>query len=340
MGEKGSVCVTGAGGFVASWLVKLLLSKGYMVHGTVRDPGDEKNSHLKRLEKAQENLILFKANLLDYNSLCAAIVGCSGVFHVASPVPSSLSDNPETELLEAAVKGTLNVLKVCSETGVERVVVVSSTTAVVNNPNWPPNRPMDEDCWSDIVYCRETTLTFQNVQPTNDHLGPESIFTNQVQWYNWYCIAKTTSEREALKYAENSGLDVVTVCASRVLGPLLQLTVNASSQLFSELFKDNRVWVIVDVQDVAEALLLVYEKKEASGRYICASHLVRVESVVEMLKTKYPYYNYPKNYIEAVQEVKLSSEKLKKLGWECRSLQDTIVDSVECYQEAGILNKD
>jgi uncharacterized protein YbjT (DUF2867 family) len=35
-----SVCVTGAGGFVASWLVKLLLSKGhYAVRGTVRNPG-------------------------------------------------------------------------------------------------------------------------------------------------------------------------------------------------------------------------------------------------------------------------------------------------------------
>lgn len=39
-GEKGRVvCVTGAGGYVASWVVKLLLSKGYIVHGTVRDPG-------------------------------------------------------------------------------------------------------------------------------------------------------------------------------------------------------------------------------------------------------------------------------------------------------------
>ena len=35
-----SVCVTGAGGFIASWLVKLLLSRGqYTVRGTVRDPG-------------------------------------------------------------------------------------------------------------------------------------------------------------------------------------------------------------------------------------------------------------------------------------------------------------
>jgi len=35
-----SVCVTGAGGFIASWLVKVLLSRGYYsVRGTVRDPG-------------------------------------------------------------------------------------------------------------------------------------------------------------------------------------------------------------------------------------------------------------------------------------------------------------
>jgi hypothetical protein len=34
-----SVCVTGAGGFIASWLVKLILSKGnYAVRGTVHDP--------------------------------------------------------------------------------------------------------------------------------------------------------------------------------------------------------------------------------------------------------------------------------------------------------------
>jgi hypothetical protein len=37
-GERETVCVTGAGGYIASWLVKLLLSRGYAVHATVRDP--------------------------------------------------------------------------------------------------------------------------------------------------------------------------------------------------------------------------------------------------------------------------------------------------------------
>jgi hypothetical protein len=42
------VCVTGAGGFIASWLVKRLLEKGYAVRGTVRNPGksEEASIHL------------------------------------------------------------------------------------------------------------------------------------------------------------------------------------------------------------------------------------------------------------------------------------------------------
>jgi nucleoside-diphosphate-sugar epimerase len=31
-----TVCVTGAGGFIASWLVKMLLKRGYTVRGAVR----------------------------------------------------------------------------------------------------------------------------------------------------------------------------------------------------------------------------------------------------------------------------------------------------------------
>ena len=41
---KGKVCVTGASGFLASWLVKRLLLSGYHVTGTVRDPGFSSSS--------------------------------------------------------------------------------------------------------------------------------------------------------------------------------------------------------------------------------------------------------------------------------------------------------
>lgn len=57
---------------------------------------------------------------------------------------------------------------------------------------------------------------------------------------------------------------------------------------------ENRLRKVVDVRDVANALLLAYEKPESEGRYICASHMIKVRDLVEKLKSIYPYYNYPK----------------------------------------------
>ncbi|KAK7255172.1 hypothetical protein RIF29_28576 [Crotalaria pallida] len=315
--EAKKVCVTGAGGFVASWLVKLLLSKGYIVHGTVRQPGNQKYDHLLKLERASENLTLFKADLLSYESLCSAIVGCSAVFHVASPVPSTTVPNPEVEVIEPAVKGTQNVLEACREAKVERVVFVSSIAAIFMNPNLPTDKVIDESCWSDKEYCRKTQ--------------------------NWYCFSKTEAEEQALDFAKRTALDVVTICPSYVLGPILQsTTVNASSLVLLKILKgceslENKHRWIVDVRDVADAILLAYEKLEAEGRYLCTSHPIMTKDLVEKLKSIYPNYNYPTTFVEVDDFTRLSSEKLQKLGWRYRPLEETLIDSVESYKEAGIL---
>ncbi|KAJ4702348.1 Cinnamoyl-CoA reductase [Melia azedarach] len=260
-----------AGGYPASWVIKLLLSRNYVVHGTVRELSDEKNAHLYELEKASENLKLFKSDLLDYNSLYSAIAGCDGVFHVASPVPSTTVPNPEVELIEPAVK----------------------------------------------EYCRTTN--------------------------KWYCLSKTEAESEALEFAKRTGLDVVTVCPTLVLGPLLQSKMNASSLVLIKLLREgyesleNKLRLIVDVRDVAEALLLAYEKPEAEGRYICAAHMIKAHELVDKLKSKYPSYNYPKSFTEVAEEQMLSSEKLQKLGWSYGPLDETLIDS-ESYKKAELLD--
>lgn len=51
--------------------------------------------------------------------------------------------------------------------------------------------------------------------------------------------------------------------------------------------------MIVDVRDVARALLLTYEKPEAEGRYICAAQMTNAKDVVDLLKSIHPNYNYP-----------------------------------------------
>ncbi|EEE69966.1 hypothetical protein OsJ_29856 [Oryza sativa Japonica Group] len=148
------VCVTGAGGFIGSWLVNLLLSCGYFFHGTVRNPDDPKNAFLKQLENATENLQLFKADVLDGGSLTAAFAGCEGVFHPATP----------KEMMAPAVKGTRNMLEACSAAGVQKLVVVSSIAAVFFNPSWPHDRPKDETSWSDKKLCMETELLINLIE--------------------------------------------------------------------------------------------------------------------------------------------------------------------------------
>ena len=56
---------------------------------------------------------------------------------------------------------------------------------------------------------------------------------------------------------------------------------------------ENKLRMIVDVRDVAEALLLAYEKPEAEGRYICTAHAIKAKDMVDKLRSIYPHYNYP-----------------------------------------------
>eukprot|EP01084_Bolivina_argentea_P091688 165016_1 len=82
------VCVTGASGFIGSHCVRLLLSKGYTVHGTIRgDPDSEQYQWLHTLSSTG-TLKLFKADLLNENSFDLAVKDCDFVFHIASPLDS------------------------------------------------------------------------------------------------------------------------------------------------------------------------------------------------------------------------------------------------------------
>jgi nucleoside-diphosphate-sugar epimerase len=60
--------------------------------------GDPKNAQLKQLDGAVDRLRLFKDDVLDRAALAAAVEGCEGVFHVASPVPTDKIVDPEVSI--------------------------------------------------------------------------------------------------------------------------------------------------------------------------------------------------------------------------------------------------
>ncbi|KAM0048116.1 putative cinnamyl-alcohol dehydrogenase [Helianthus debilis subsp. tardiflorus] len=159
-GEGKVVCLTGASGYIASWLVKLLLDQGYTVHATVRSLDDpKKTEHLLTLDGAKERLSLFEANLSVEGSFDSAFNGCVCVFHTASPVTFASLDDPQVmELLDPAVKGTLNVLKSAAKVqSLKRVVFTSSLAAVIYGYK-PPSGVVDETWFSDPVFCEQTKV--------------------------------------------------------------------------------------------------------------------------------------------------------------------------------------
>ncbi|BAF23823.1 cinnamoyl-CoA reductase 1 [Oryza sativa Japonica Group] len=316
-GNGQTVCVTGAAGYIASWLVKLLLEKGYTVKGTVRNPDDPKNAHLKALDGAGERLVLCKADLLDYDAICRAVAGCHGVFHTASPV----TDDPE-QMVEPAVRGTEYVINAAAEAGtVRRVVFTSSIGAVTMDPNRGPDVVVDESCWSDLDYCKETR--------------------------NWYCYGKAVAEQAAWEAARRRGVELVVVNPVLVIGPLLQPTVNASVAHILKYLDGsaskfaNAVQAYVDVRDVAAAHLLVFESPSAAGRFLCAESVLHREGVVRILAKLFPEYPVPTRCSDEKnprkQPYKMSNQKLRDLGLEFRPASQSLYETVKCLQEKGHL---
>lgn len=152
------VCVTGGNGFIGSWIVHGLLAKGYTVTATYHPATDP--SHLRSLPGGDDSrrLVLRPADLLDAEAIAAAVAGCrAGVIHVASPCTLEAPRDPQRDLVAPAVEGTLNVLEAARAAGASRVVITSSISSMVPNPRWAldhPGRPVDEECWTDLDYCK------------------------------------------------------------------------------------------------------------------------------------------------------------------------------------------
>ncbi|XP_038980593.1 phenylacetaldehyde reductase-like isoform X2 [Phoenix dactylifera] len=316
------VCVTGASGYIASWLVKLLLQRGYTVRGTVRDLADPKRTeHLRALEGANERLQLFKANLLEEGSFDSVVEGCEGVFHTASPCYVNATD-PQAELIDPAVKGALNVFGSCIKTpSVKRVVVTSSMAAVLHN-----GRPQTPDVVIDATW-------FSSVE-----------FCEQEK--KWYPLSKTLAEEAAWKFSKDNSIDMVTIHPGVVIGPLLQPTLNESSAMLLNLLNGSSTYPNlrfpwVNVKDVAMAHILAFEVPSASGRYFLVERVAHYSEIVKILREQYPALKLPEKCADDkpfLPIYQVSKEKEKSLGIDYIPLETSIKETVESLKEKGFVS--
>ncbi|XVF42893.1 hypothetical protein PTKIN_Ptkin01aG0402400 [Pterospermum kingtungense] len=321
MSETGKrVCVTGASGFIASWLVKLLLQHGYTVNATVRDPNDpKKTEHLLALDGANGRLHLFKAELLEEGSFDSVVEGCIGVFHTASPCYFDVKD-PQAEMIDPAVKGTLNVLRSCAKVpSIKRVILMSSLAAVVyTGKPLADDMVVDETWFSDPAICEESKL--------------------------WYELSKTLAEKAAWKFSQENGIDMVILNPGMVLGPLLQPTLNTSVQpilnlIGAETFP-NATCRWVDVRDVANAHILAFENPSAHGRYCLVGKSAHFYETLKILRELYPALNLPEKGADekgSMAAFQVSQERAKSLGVKFTPLEVSSKDTVDSFKEKNLL---
>jgi dihydroflavonol-4-reductase len=256
------VLVTGASGFIASHIVSQLLAAGYQVRGTVRDPSaTTKHSHLVALPGADERLELVAADLSDRDAFAEAVVGCDYVLHTASPYQLDVGD-PQRDLVDPAVNGTLSVLRACHDAGSARRVVLTSSVAAITDR-------ADGRVYTEADWNTRSSLT-----------------------RNPYYYSKTLAEQSAWSFVDRNatGFDLVVINPFTVIGPSLGPEVNTSHGFLTGI-TNGRVpailainWPLVDVRDVAKAHVLGMENPNASGRHIVAAGVRTMRQVVDLLK--------------------------------------------------------
>ncbi len=131
--------VTGANGFIGSYLVRLLLGRNVPVHALVRPGGN------KRLLDGLDVGVTF-ADLLDMGALMEGIRGCDVVFHLAALY--AVGPEAASRMYAVNVRGTENVLRVAREAGVGRIVHVS-TVGTIGRPadGSPPTEDTPFNMW-------------------------------------------------------------------------------------------------------------------------------------------------------------------------------------------------
>lgn len=118
MKHKEKILVTGAGGFLGTYIVKELLKNNYEVHSFSR-------SKYKMLE--QLGVAEHQGNLENFESIKNSLLGINGVIHCASKV--GMNGNYQ-DFYNANVLGTENLVRAMKELGIKKLVYTSTPSVV------------------------------------------------------------------------------------------------------------------------------------------------------------------------------------------------------------------
>ncbi|KIY74197.1 NAD(P)-binding protein [Cylindrobasidium torrendii FP15055 ss-10] len=259
------VLVSGANGYIAVWVVRKLLEKGFAVRGTVRS--DAKGAFLKEAFKSYGDKfeLVIVPDITKDGAFDEAVKGVDAIEHTASPFHFNAKD-PQ-ELIEPAVKGTVGILASALKNGsaVKRIVVTSSVAAIVHND--PNPIVLDENDWNEQSP-KEVEELGENATNTAKYRASKTL-AEKAAWDFW------NTHKSEVKW------DLVCINPPFVLGPTIHEVSNAAAlntsarQFYDAIVKPDNggtnldsagCWI--DVRVLGDAHVAALEAESAGGERI------------------------------------------------------------------------
>ncbi|MBC7654584.1 MAG: NAD-dependent epimerase/dehydratase family protein [Oligoflexus sp.] len=229
------ILVTGATGFLGAELVFQLLQVETKIKCTKRE-----NSKIpEKLIPFAQKIEWVNANILDLSDLTYAFKNITKVYHCAALV--SFETDLKQKMLAVNVDGTANVVNLCIENNVEKLVHVSSIAAIG--------------------------------EAKGDELITEKDFWEGFENHDGYAVSKYRGEMEVWR-GINEGLNAVIVNPSVIIGE--DAGKEGSGAIFETVRNGFKYYTqggtgFVDVKDVAKTMILLMNSDIVNERFILNS---------------------------------------------------------------------
>jgi dihydroflavonol-4-reductase len=237
--------ITGATGYIGSAVVRELSNKGQDIRCLVRETSSVKNLDGLRLE-------LSCGDISDIESVRRAVNGCDTVYHLAALYANWLPDSGL--MYRVNEEGTRNVMKVCRDAGIRKIVYCSSVAALGAHGKTPANE----------------NASF-NLNSTGDH----------------YYISKYRAERIVQHYI-GRGLPAVIVNPSNPIGPHDIAPTPTGALIINIIKKRIPAYVegginLIDVTDCARGIVAAMEKGRVGEKYILGNTNVSIKEYFDLI---------------------------------------------------------
>lgn len=272
------VIVTGANGFLGSWVTRALVNEGHDVYALVRPKSD-----ISELNGVACKYLY--GDVTDALSLLEAFKGMDAVFHLAGVIAYKRSQRGLMERVN--VEGTRNVVEVCREHHIKRLVYLSSVVAV--GAGYSPQEVLNED-------------SQYNVGALN--LG--------------YFETKHEAEMIVKKACDRGEIDAVILNPSTIYGAGdakkgsrgMQLKVAQGRLKFYTSGGVN----VVAVEDVVAGILSAWKKGRKGERYILSGENILIKDLFGMIAAeagrKPPSMQLPDKLLHVIGDIGDAMEKL------------------------------